>query len=405
MPKYLYEASSPEGIVSRGSLEVDSKTNVVDYLTKRNLIPVNIYLEGETRALPKLNFSLFESVKTIDKIVMVRNLAATLKAGLSILEGLDVLVVDANKKIMREILVTAKDNLQEGKPLSATFAYYPRYFAPVFVGLVKAGEASGKLDASLEELSQNLTREYNLVRKVRSALAYPFLLLVASALVVILLLIFVLPQLAKSFQNSHLALPPTTQFLVNLSRVLSYSPTLDVIALLLFISSIMYLRRTPWGRMAVLRILFRTPVVKDLIRKIALVRFTRTLSSLIKSGETILQALHLASDAIGNDIYSAALENVIEQVKRGVPLSKSLEGYPDLFPRLLISMIGVGERTGTLEGVLRTFSDFYEEEVDNALKDLTTFLEPLLLLIMGLIVGGIAFSVLLPIYQLVGKFV
>ncbi|MFH0890492.1 MAG: type II secretion system F family protein [Candidatus Liptonbacteria bacterium] len=405
MPNFTYEASDKSGALRRGRYEAMDKQAVIEYLERHELIPITVLGDNEVVARSRgLKTTFFETVSATDRIVMVRNLSATIKAGLNILEGLDVLIKDSTKEIVRRILTEAKLRLQDGQPLSATFAAYKKQFPPVCVGLVRAGEASGRLDTTLDELAQHLSKEYGLVRKVRSALAYPVMLLISSIAVVTVLLIFVLPRLAKSFKAAGAELPWTTQIIFKLSDILTWSPILDLAIVALLAWFFIYFRRTAAGRRFFMEVMLRIPVARELVKKVALVRFTRTLGSLIQSGMVITEALALSAEAVGNVHYEEAILTVLKKIKDGVPLSRTLAEYPRLFPQLLLSMIAVGERTGTLEHVLKTFSEFYDEEVDNTLKDLTTFIEPLMLLFMGLIIGSIAFSVLLPIYQLVGKY-
>ncbi len=402
---YIYEASDKEGAILKGKIEAETRGAVIEYLEKKELIPVSIEREGEEKGIQILSLNLFETVKPIDRVLLVRNLAAAIKAGLNIIEALDVLISDAAKNIIKKILNQAKFNLQNGQALSATFAYYKKYFPPVFVGLIRAGEASGRLESTLDELGQHLSKEYNLTRKVKSALAYPVVLLTASVAVVIMLLTFVIPRLAKSFKMSKTELPFITKALIAISNVLTYSYILDIAVIAALIWFFAYFRTTAMGRRVFLKILLKIPVARDLVKKVALVRLTRTLGSLISSGTTIIEALGFSADAVGNETYKKVILSSSEQVRSGIPLSKAFGENSELFPRLLINMMAVGEKTGTLEKVLKTFSDFYDEEVDHTLKDLTTFIEPILLLFMGLIIGTIALSILLPIYQLVGKFV
>ncbi len=223
-------------------------------------------------------------------------------------------------------------------------------------------------------------------------------------MVVVFLLVFVLPRLAKTFALSGAQLPAITKFLVNLSSFLVANFILVTIGVVAAVAGIIFGLKTQGGRDIYNKILINTPVVKDLIKRVALVRFTRTLQSLLSGSTPVLKALDISADAVGNDLYKKAIKEVAGNMKVGVPLSRALEKHPDLFPTLLISLIGVGEQTGNLEYVLRTFSNFYDEEVENKLKDLTSLFEPILLIIMGLVVGGIAVAVLLPIYQLVGRF-
>lgn len=391
----------------RGEFEAGSKSEVIDHIEKKGLIPLNV--EERSFALRRARgFSIkpkiFETITPLDRILFVRNLAASIQAGLNIIEAIDILLADTVKPLMRSIISQAKTNLQNGQPLSQTFSAYKKHFPLVFVGMLKAGEASGKLDKTLEELATHLTREYNLSKKVKSALSYPILLLIASIFVVGLLIIFVIPRLAKAFKQSGVELPFITKMLVGLSNILSYSPLLDLIVVALLTGGIIYAGKTERGRKFFMRMISHIPVAHELMQKIALIRITRTLGNLINSGTPIIEALKLSAESAGNDYYREALIVSIEQAKNGIPFSKTLESYPHLFPHFLTGLVTVGERTGTLEHILKTFSDFYDEDVDNTLKDLTNFIEPVLLLFMGLVIGAVAFSILLPIYQLIGKF-
>lgn len=400
---YKYEASDPEGLIERGEFEAANKAAVVEHLKKRNLIPVLIE-EKKSKKFGNLALSSFGGITSMDTIVLVRNLAATIKSGLNIIESLDILITDATKRTMKNVLITAKTNLQNGKPLSSTFASFSGIFPMIFVGMLKAGEAAGNLDEALEELSRHLSREYNLSKKIKSALAYPVLLLAASIAVIALLLIFIMPRLAIAFKQSGTDLPAITKFIMGLSNVFVAYPVIDLAIAAFFVWFFVFFRKTVVGQKFFLWMLFKIPVANELVKKVALVRLTRTLGSLIKSGTSIIEAMNLAADAVGNFYYKSAVLGALKQMKSGVPLSKALNDYPDLFPKFLTSLIAVGERTGTLEHILKNFSDFYDEEIDNSLKDLTTFLEPILLLFMGLVIGTIALSILLPIYKLVSKF-
>ena len=402
---FTYEAFNRNGVVVNGQVDADDEKGVVLYLESKELIPSKIRGQGDRiKALNFQEIKLFERLKATEIIFMVRNLATAVRAGLSITEALEILINDAKPGLAREILIAARTNVQNGRPLSEAFSQYKRHFPPVFIGLLKAGEVSSQLVKALEELSNHLIKEYDLTKKIKSALVYPALLLVSSFGVIIFLLTFVLPKLAKSFALSGTELPLITKILLSTSNFLvSHIIVLSI----LFVSvtaGIIYASRTPKGKVFIATVLFRVPVVKDLIKRVALVRFTRTLGSLLSGASPVLEALKISSGAVGNIFYERAIDAVTERVRGGVPLSKALQEYKELFPTLLVSLIAVGERTGNIEYVLGTFSNFYDQEVQNKLKDLTTLFEPLLLIFMGLIIGTIAVAVLLPIYQLVGKF-
>lgn len=402
--KFIYEASDENGVMTTGELEVNGKADVVRYLESRKLIPVNIRELGEFKK-GLLSASFFERVTALDSIMMVRNLSAAIKAGLSVIEALDIMIADTQKKALRNVLISAKSNLENGQPLWKTFESYGNLFPIVFVGMVKAGESSGELDKTLDELSDHLAREHTLAGKVKSAMMYPMMLLSAAIAVVTLLLIFVLPRLSKTFQSSEVELPFITTLLIDISNIITSNWVLDGVVVAFLIWFFLYFRKTPRGRRFINWVLFRTPIARELVKKVALIRFTRTLSSLLRSGTPMLEALNLSADSVSNEIFKKVIIESIQKVKSGVPLSRSLEVHPKLFPRFLVGLMAVGEKTGTLDHTLNTFATFYDEEIDNTLKTLVSLLEPILVISMGLIVALIAVSVLLPIYRLASGFI
>ena len=406
MATFIYEAYDSEGVVSHGEYEGVTRDEAVEYLVKRDLTPVSVEelrARGEGGGLLALNF--FERLSPVDVMFLVRNLATTVKAGLSVVEALDILIADAEKKMMKRVLQEAQAMLKNGQPLSSGFEAYKDSFPPIFMGMLRAGELSGQLGKTLTELGQYLSKEYALRSKVKSALTYPVILLVASGGVMTLLLIFVLPRLTASFAASGVELPFITKVFLGLSKMITWSFTLDFAVLAGLIWFFVYFRTTNLGKRFFFWVIAHTPVANELVKKVALVRFARTFGNLIGSGISAIEALQLSSKSIGNLTYELAIKSAITAVENGSPISEALSKFPHLFPRLLISLIIVGERTGSLHEILGTFADFYEEEVDNTLKDLTSILEPALLLLMGLLVGAIAVSIILPIYQLVGHFV
>ncbi len=406
MSTFIYEAYNRKGGLVHGEYEGVKREEVVEYLARHDMTPISIEdLDTQGKSGGILSIALFESLTPVDVMFLVRNLATTVKAGLSIVEALDILIEDSEKKILKKMLQEVQAIIKNGLPLSVGFEAYTDSFPPIFFGMIKAGEMSGQLDKTLLELGKYLTKEYSLRSKVRSALMYPAILLTASSGVVALLLIFVLPRLTKAFAASGVELPLITKFFLALSSALTWSYTLDIVLLVGTIWFFLYFRTTRIGKKFFSRVLARTPIAAELIKKVAVVRFARTFGNLIESGLSAVESLELSSVSIGNIAYTRAIEGTIIDVKNGIPLSEALRKYPVLFPRLLVSLITVGERTGSLSEILLTVADFYEDEVDNKLKNLTVVLEPILLLIMGAIVGSIALSIILPIYQLVGGFV
>lgn len=406
MPTYIYEAYNKDNKIVRGEYEASSSEEVVEYLGKHYLVPLSVkptHIKAKNKRI--LSLQLFDSIGPVDILFLVRNLSTTIKAGLSIVESFDILIKDTKKKLMKEILQGVQSMIKNGQTLSSSFEVYKESFPAIFIGMIKAGEVSGQLDKSMAELSRYLSKEYTLRSKIKSALTYPIILLVASSAVVALMLIFVLPRLTKSFASSGVALPWITKVFLFISQVLTWSFTLDLVFLAGIVWFFLYFRNTKFGKKFFFSVISHTPVARDLVKKIALVRFSRTFGNLVGSGLSVIDSLTLSAESINNRSYSDAIKIVIEDVQNGLQVSEALAKYPELFPTLLVSLIIVGERTGSLEEILITFSDFYEEEVDNTLKELTSVLEPVLLLIMGLMIGAIAISIILPIYQLVGHFV
>ncbi len=216
---------------------------------------------------------------------------------------------------------------------------------------------------------------------------------------------FVLPKLTASFLSNGVEVPLMTKIFMSISSALTWNIWLDGVVVIFFVFFFTSFRKTIIGKRFFSFILSHTPVAKELVKKVAIVRFTRTFGNLLESGMSVIDALNISAESINNNNYSIAIANIVEDIKRGGTLSNAISKYPKLFPSLLTSLVVVGEKTGSLEEILINFSDFYEEEVDNQLKELTSFLEPVLLLIMGLMIGAIAVSIILPIYQLVGNFV
>lgn len=404
MATYIYQAYDKDNKIINGEYEASSKEEVVQHLSKHSLSPISIKLIGSADD-GVLSTQLFEGIGPVDILFLVRNLSTTTKAGLSIIESLDILIKDTKKNLLKKILRSIMAMVKNGQSLSSSFQSYSKYFPSIFIGMIKAGEVSGQLDKTLKELSGYLSKEYALKNKVKSALTYPVILLVASIIVVILMLMFVLPKLTASFASSGISLPWITKLFLSISNALTWSFALDALVVICIVWFFTYFRKTNAGKKIFLFFVYHTPIAKELIKKIAVVRFSRTLGNLIGSGLSIIDSLEIASLSINNNKYTKAIEKIIEDIKSGVTISESISKYPQLFPNLLVSLITVGERTGSLEEILMDFSDFYEEEVDNELKALTSFLEPLLLLFMGLTIGAIAVSIIMPIYQLVGHFV
>lgn len=403
MPIYLYESIDEKGVLYKAEMQASSKDEVIDFLVRQKMTPISVYEKGKVEGDRLASvLDIFKKIAPLDKILLTKHLSAVLKAGLSLREALEIIIADAENPIMKKVLILAKNNLEKGQPLSSAFAAYPKYFSDVFVGMIRAGELSGTLDKTLDQLGDQQLRDYDLVKKTKGAMVYPVILITGSVALIIFLLTFVLPKLATAFARGGFKLPLVTRIFLGIGDVFSKSPIITFGLFFGTVGFLVYFYTTPRGKKFFVSLLWKIPLFRNLMKKMALVRFTRTLQNLLNSGMSILEALDITAGSVSNDMYKEFILNVKEDLRRGVPFTEAFKKNPELFPNILTNMMSVGERTGTLENILKTMTNFYDEEVDRTLKNLVSLMEPLMLLVMGLVVGGLAISILLPIYQMVG---
>lgn len=399
--QYEYEATTEEGNKQKGMRDADTAEAVAAWLKGKGLSPLSI-VETRAGASKGLSLTIGAAITVADKIFLLKHLSTMLHAGLRLAEAIDILISETTRPFMKRFLTEAKDNIERGLPFSVTFKAYPKYFSPVFVGVLEAGEASGTMEKSTDQLLTQITKEYELNHKVKSAMAYPAILLSASILIISLLVTLVLPRLGKMFDSMNVDMPIMTRILMQVSDIVRAKPLVTVAVIAALIAAIGYVSGSRRGRDAVAVISLRTPILKKVVQRIVLARMLRILGTLMESGLSIVDAVKLTAVSVGHASYRVALEKSIGDIERGIGLSASLEQYPKLFPRIVTSMMGIGEQTGSLTELLKNLSTFYDEETDQALKNLLSALEPLLLAFMGLLVGGVAISILLPIYKIVG---
>lgn len=404
MAIFLYTALDSKESTRQGELQARDRQTAQETLVKEGYTVISLKEKGDVSRTFVSKFILFGRISALDRILLTRHLSSIIHAGIPLGEAIDILIFNNQKhSALTDILEEAKRNLEQGHPLSSVFAAYPEHFPAVFVGLVRAGEVSGTLEETLKNLGDQLLRDYELTRKVRSAMIYPVILLGASISVIILILTFVLPRLAVNFKQADIDLPLLTQFIVAISSLLSAHKLITIAVSVIFFGFWIWFLRRPSGKRFFIAIISRLPIASDLFQRLALARFARTLKNLIKSGVSLMEALEIVSVSVGNESYRKEFLTIREELRKGMSFADVFRKRENFFPRLVGSLVAVGERTGSLENALGTIADFYDEEVDRTLRTLVTLLEPLLLLIMGLIVGGIALSVLLPIYQLIGQ--
>ena len=405
MPIYTYEATTSAGTIVKGEISASSKKEVINYLSAKKITPVFVKLKGKEKAtLRSIRAPVFAKITVLDKAEFAARLSALLKAGISLTRALEILVLGIEKPVMKKMLSELKSSIRRGQPFHQILKEHKKDFSPFFIGLVKAGEESGNLAKILDELAISLRKDYRLAKKIQSAAFYPAILLTAATLIMGFLIIYVIPRLVTSYAQAGVGLPTITLVIIQVSNFLKGNYLVVLLAIIFLIIIIRFFKRTQKGKLFFAKISIRLPLIGNLFQKIVLTRFCRTLSMLMKSGSTFGEALEITSDAVGNTAYKKVILDSREMIVKGIPLSVCLRDYPNYFPILLLETISVGEEAGKLDEMLATISDFYEDEVDRKADNLTSVVEPVLLLVMGVIVGFIALSVVLPIYQFISAF-
>lgn len=343
--------------------------------------------------------TFFLRVPLSEKILFTKHLSMMVKSGMSEIESLRLIQSQIKSKAFRRMLDKVIGDLENGQFLSVALTPFKRVFGDLFINVIRLGEASGTLAENLEFLTQELKERQALRSRVRSALIYPIVILIATIGVTGALVFFVLPRILPIFSSLGVQLPLTTRILIGTANFLNAYYILVLVGAVLLVTAWSFLLRIPPVRYAYHRALLVTPFVSGIVKGYNMANITRTLHVLLRSGVKIVEALLTASDITANRVYKRALLATAEGVKRGEPMHEYLEKHPALFPPTVSRMIEVGERTGDLEGNLRYLADFYKNEVDETVKNLSSVLEPALLVIMGALVGFVAVSIITPIYE------
>ena len=404
MSTYLYKATDSSGKVVNGSLEAEGEKGVVAELHNMGFIPIKIALsKGSGKHLDvdisKQISSLLKGVSGKDILAFTQDLSTLLESGLPVDRALSILIEAAEKEKVKEVVGDILKTVQGGGYLSDAMAKHPKIFSRFYVNMVKAGEAGGVLESVLGRLGAFLESSQELKDYIKSALVYPLFLVFVGGASIIILLTFVIPKFSVIFSDMGQAIPFTTRFLLDLSEVLRsyWWVILGGLGAIFF-----FLRRyfnTRAGRLRLDRNKLSLPIAGELVRKIEVARFARTLGTLTKSGVPILQALVLVKDIIGNRVIAKSMEEVYDKVKEGDKLSKPLSDS-GIFPSLAIQMITVGEETGRLDSMLLRVAENYEKMVKDTVKRFISLLEPAMILAMGLVVGFVVISMLMAIFSM-----
>ncbi|MCD6420367.1 MAG: type II secretion system F family protein [Synergistetes bacterium] len=401
MADFRYRAKNKVGLIVEGTLEAESKAEAVAKLTENGLYPLLLRPYRGSILSKNINMGFFNPIRLRDIVVFSRQFAVMLKAGLPVADALRILVDQTENPKLADIISEMRQRVEEGETLSDTLMRHPKVFSNLYVTMVRAGEAGGMLDASLDRLATYLEKELGLRRKVASAMFYPVVLLSVSASVVVLLLTFVIPRFVAVLRGLNVPLPVITQ------KVLAFQQLFDrykwFIAVFVVVAVILLhvLSKLPSLRLFFDRMKLRTPIIGALRRKVVVARFSRTLGALIGAGVPLLEVLEIVARISGNEVISQAVMFARTRVREGQALGESLE-LTEVFPLMVTKMITVGETTGNVEDMAMKVADFFDEEVETKVAALSAALEPLLIIIVGGIVGFIALSMFLPLFNLIG---
>lgn len=398
MARFTYQAINQQGNTVTGIVEATDRSSAMSTLAREKLQPFSI--KEERKGLRSFNFDLFKNrVKSSDLVMFTRQLSTMVSAGVPLLRAINALQKNTDSKALKDTLEQVSKDVQGGAPLADALEKHPRVFSEVYVNMVRAGEAAGILDEILKRLALQQEKNAAIIKKVRSAMTYPAILLIITIGAFFGLMIFVIPQIGNIVQDlggPDAELPVLTQIMLGISSFFQnyWYIVIGGFALLVFLIA-RYIR-TPGGRRNFHTLLLRLPVVRTIIIKVACARFSRTFAALLGAGVSVLEALKISGRAIGNVLYDDEIDRAIEEVKNGKQLSEALSKSP-LFPPIISQMMAVGEETGKTDITLVKVADFYDEEVDLLIDGLSSIIEPAMIVIMGSMVGLIAASVMGPI--------
>ncbi len=401
MAVFRWQGVSPRGEVLAGEMEAPTREAVLVRLRSQRIQPLPEKIrekgKGLDRELTIPGFS--DSVRGRDIVVFTRQLATMIDAGLPIVQSLDVLAGQSPNKKLRNVVRQLKDDVEAGGTFTDALRKHPKLFDDLYTNMVAAGEVGGILDSILNRLAGYMEKAMRLKAKIRGAMIYPTVIVTVAVGVTAVLLIFVIPVFAELFESFGQQLPAPTQFVINLSNfTIAYFKYL-LIALVLLAVALRQFYRTERGRLSMDAASLQAPVFGDLLRKTAVARFTRTLSTLVSSGVPILNALAITTRTSGNKVIERAILATRISISEGRTISEPLL-QSGVFPPMVCQMIAVGESTGALDAMLNKIAEFYEEEVDNAVANLTSLMEPLIILFLGVVIGGLVIAMYLPIFKL-----
>lgn len=397
MPVFIWKGENRKGTTQKGEIEAPHERAVRAQLGRMQIKPTKIKQKSKD-LFENVSF-MQPKVQTAEVVVFARQFATMIDAGLPLIQSLDILYSQQENKTFKKTLKEIKDSVEQGSTLADALGKYPNIFDDLFVNMVAAGEVGGILDTILDRLSGYMEKAMKLKKQVKGAMTYPIIVLVIAALVVGVILVFVIPVFQKMFADFGGALPVPTQIVVGISNFVKGNIHYIIGAVVLFVFAFKRFYSTEKGRVLVDDIMLKLPVFGSLLRKVAVAKFTRTLSTMISSGVPILEALDIVAKTAGNKTVEAAIYKVQSAITEGRTMADPMS-ESGVFPSMVCQMVAVGESTGALDAMLGKIADFYDDEVDAAVGNLTAMIEPFMMAFLGVTIGGLVVSMYLPIFKM-----
>ena len=406
MPTFFYKVREKEGNIVEGTEVAESKFDLAGSLKQRGLTVINVSeaKKSKIKKISNLVSNFLSRISLEEKINFARNIGVMAGSGLSLARALEIELRQSKNEKLNSVISDILNTVKGGGLFSKALGDHPKVFPKFFKEMVVSGEKSGKLEESLKLVTLQLSKDYALRKKVRGAMIYPSIVLLAMVAIAILMMMFVVPSLVATFKELNIELPASTSFIILVSDIIQKSGVFFVVILFAVFYGIFYFLKTDFGQKILDYTFAYTPLIKDINRKFNAARVCRTLSSLVSSGVDIVESFDITKELIENRLYKRVLENASVSVKKGEAISKSFLSPKSLFPPLVGELIAVGEETGKISAMLSDLAKFYENEVNSATKNLSTVIEPILMIIIGIAVGFFAISMISPMYNLAGGF-
>ena len=402
MSHFIFKAKKASGEIYRGEKDASDRYELYKLLRERGDEVVEYKEKSESRGWHmNLSMSLFNRVSTIEKINFARNLGAMLQAGLALSRALIVLEKQTHNPTFKKIITSIIQEIDRGTTFADALGKHPKVFPKIFIAMVHAGEQSGTLADSLKIVASQMDSSYALDRRIRGALMYPAVIFTAMIIIAILMFIFVIPTLLKTFTDLHVKLPLTTQIILNISNTVQHQGLFVLTIVLALIGILMWWSRQPFGKKVIHGFFLKMPVIGILVQEVNTARTARTLSSLLGSGVDVVESVNITATVVQNVHFQAILEKASIAIKKGDLMSKTFNEYNKLYPVFFAEMMSVGEETGKTGEMLLGVANYYEDDVNQKTKDMSTIIEPILILVIGGAVGFFAVSMIQPMYSLV----